>query len=135
MYACMYVCMCVCMYVRMYVCMYVCTYMYKAHKNGDLSKSVYSVVWSKLLDCIKNRIAGHLLSNNGLCLHTAVQLLVTIFNKGGKFGKFYGVTWSCSSWPFLCALGTCMYVCSLIFFSIMLIDSLYSFAFLGIQGG
>jgi len=36
-----------------------------------------------------------------------------------------------------CALlvHVCMYVCSLIFLSIMLIDSLYSFAFLGIQGG
>ena len=39
--------------------------------NGRLEyEYVTPIVWSKLLNCAKNRTAGHMLSNNGLSLRS-----------------------------------------------------------------
>ena len=65
-----------------------------------------SVVWSKLVNCTKNRTPGHMLNNNGLCqcsMHRASNIFSILAVNSDRF-RIYRVTRSYSSRPFLCTL-------------------------------
>ena len=55
------------------------------HEWAARVRACNPVVRAKLLNCSENRKPGHVLSNNGLCLRTAVQYVVTVFSTHGKF--------------------------------------------------